>query len=323
MNTDVEDLLRDGMERFTERVSAPAGLASAAGTLHRRRTAIRATLASSAATVVAVSAVIAVVAVANTSSSRTEAQTVAYLTSQIRQAVASENMVYVGHTTGTFGPTTVWAYGKQSQWVEYWPTADYRDRVVNGQRLWDFPPQDRGKAYSSEGTARVGGTLMGAYVVYPDQKYTLSRQLPAEGSACTTTGSLELGGPAVVDVNWKSFIEQMLACGAASAAGRVRVDGVETTKITGKPVTVRLAPAYGRAVRENWITVRWALYVNPATYLPVRIVGSTKSYGGKAGTTISSATTNVQWLRPTKANIAKTLVTIPPGFQQVGSAAGV
>jgi hypothetical protein len=321
MNTEVEELLRDGMERFTEDVSAPAGLARAAGALHRRRVAMRATLASGAAAVVAVSAVIGVVAVTGALSDR--AQTVAYLTSQIRQAVASENMVYVGRTTGTSGPSTVWAYGKQSQWVEYWPTADYRDRVVNGQRQWSFPPQDRGKAYSAEGTARVGGKLMGAYVVYPDQKYNLSRQLPTQGSACTTTGDLELGGPAVVGVNWKSFIEQMLACGAASETGHVRVDGVETTKITGRPVTVKLGPAEGRAVRENWVTVRWALYVNPATYLPVRIAGSTKTYGGAARATISSAVTNVQWLRPTKANIAKTMVTVPPGFEQVSSAAGV
>lgn len=321
MNTEVEELLRDGMERFTEDVSAPAGLARAAGMLHRRRVAIRATLASGGAAVVAVSAVIAVVAVAGAGPGR--AQTVAYLTSQVRQAVASENMVYVGRTTSTYGPSTVWAYGKQSQWVEYWPTADYRDRVVNGQRLWDFPPQYRGKAYSAEGTARVGGKLMGAYVIYPDQKFNLSRLLPTQGSACTTTGALELGGPAVVGVNWKSFIEEMLACGAASETGRVRVDGVETTKISGKPVTVKLGPGEGRAVRETWVTVRWAVYVNPATYLPVRIEGSTKTYGGAAGATLSSEVTNVQWLRPTKANVAKTLVTIPPGFQQVSSAAGV
>jgi len=320
MNTEVEDLLRDGMERFTENVSAPAGLAQAAGALHRRRVAIRATLASGGAAAVAVSAVIAVVAVAGARSGR--AQTVAYLTSQVRQAVASENMVYVGRTTSTYGPSTVWAYGKQSQWVEYWPTAD-GNQVVNGQRQWTFPPQYRGQAYSAEGTARVGGKLMGAYVIYPDQKYNLSRQLPTQGSACTATGGLELGGPAVVGVNWKSFIEEMLACGAASETGRVRVDGVETTRISGKPVTVKLGPGEGRAVREKWVTVRWALYVNPATYLPIRIEGSTKTYGGAAGATLSSEVTNVQWLRPTKANIAKTLVTIPPGFQQVSSAAGV
>lgn len=322
MNTDVEDLLRDGMERFTERVSAPAGLAHASEALHRRRVAIRATLASSAATVVAVSVVMAVVALAGARADRTEAQTVAYLTRQVRQAVANDNMVYVGHTNSNFGPSTTWAYGKQSRWVEYWPTADYRDRVVNGKHLWDFPPQDRGLAFSAEGTALVGGTLMGVYLIYPDRKYNLSRQLPTQASPCTTTGALELGGPAVVGVNWKSFIEQMLTCGAASATAHVRLDGTETTKITGKPVTVRLPAGQSKAVREKWATVRWALYVNPVTYLPVQMTGSLKTYGGAAGPTVSSGVTNVRWLPPTKANIAKTIVTIPPGFQQA-SLAGV
>jgi hypothetical protein len=31
--------------------------------------------------------------------------------------------------------------------------------------------------------------------------------------------------------------------------------------------------------------------------------------------------TQVRWLPPTKANIAKALVTIPPGYQQVSSPA--
>jgi hypothetical protein len=321
MNTDVEELLRDGMERFTEGVSAPAGLARAAGRLHRRQVvAVRAALASGTAAVLAAVAVIAVVAVAGAGTGTSDAQTVAYVTRQVQRAVASENMVFVGHTDGSFGPSVTWAYGKQSRWVEYWPATDYRDRVVNGRRLWDFPPQDRGQAYSAEGTARVGGKLVGAYVIYPDRRYNLSRQLPTQGNACTTTGALELGGPAVVNVNWKSFIEQMLACGAASATGRVRVDGVETTKITGKPVTVRLSSGYRKVIRENWVTVRWALYVNPVTYLPVRMEGSTKTYGGAAGKSVSSGVTNVQWLQPTKANIAKAMVTIPPGFKQVSLA---
>jgi hypothetical protein len=317
MNTDVEDLLRDGMERFTEGVAAPAGLAHAAGRLHRRRVAVRATLASSAATVIAVSAVIAVIAASGATAARTRAQTVADLTRQVRQAVANDNLVYVGRTNGTDGPDVVWAYGRQSRWVEYWPTTDYRDRVVNGKRLWDFPPQYRGQAFSVEGTALVGGRLMGAYVIYSDRKYNLSRQLPTQSSACTTTGALEMGGPATVGVNWKSFIDGMLACGAASATPRVRVNGAETTKIIGKPVTVRLPAGYSKVIRAKWVTVRWALYVNPATFLPVRIEGSTKTYGGAAGTYLSSGVTDVQWLPPTKANVARTLVIIPAGFQRV------
>jgi hypothetical protein len=317
MNTDVEELLRDGMERFTAGVQAPDGLARAAARRHRRRVAVRAALVSSAATVSAVSAVIAMIAVTDARASRAEAQTVAKLTAQVRRAVANDNMVYVGTTNDRFGPDVVWAYGQQSRWVEYWPAADYRDRVVNGQRLWDFPPQDRGQAFSANGTALVGGKLMGAYVIYPDRKYNLSRQLPTQASACTTTGALEMGGPAVVGVNWKSFIDEMLACGAASASGGVRVNGAETTKITGKPVTVRLSQGYSKVVHANWVTVQWALYVNPTTYLPVRIEGSTKTYGGAAGTSLNSEVTDVRWLPPTRASLAKTLVTIPPGFQRV------
>ena len=46
MNTDVEELLRDGMERFTARVQAPAGLAHTASRLRRRRLAVRAAVAA-------------------------------------------------------------------------------------------------------------------------------------------------------------------------------------------------------------------------------------------------------------------------------------
>jgi hypothetical protein len=112
----------------------------------------------------------------------------------------------------------------------------------------------------------------------------------------------------------------MLACGAASVTAHVRVNGAETTKITGKPVTVRLSAGYSKVIKAKWVTVRWALYVNPATHLPVRIEGSTKTYGGSAGTYASSGVTDVRWLAPTKANIAKTLITIPPGFRQVSLA---
>ena len=45
MNTDVEELLREGMERFTAGVRAPAGLADTARRLHRRRLAVRAAVA--------------------------------------------------------------------------------------------------------------------------------------------------------------------------------------------------------------------------------------------------------------------------------------
>jgi Sigma-70 region 2 len=42
MNTDVEELLAEGMQRFTAEVQAPAGLARTASRLHQRRLAVRA-----------------------------------------------------------------------------------------------------------------------------------------------------------------------------------------------------------------------------------------------------------------------------------------
>jgi len=75
------------------------------------------------------------------------------------------------------------------------------------------------------------------------------------------------------------------------------------------------------AVHEKQARVEWTLYVNPTTYLPVRMVGSTETFGGPARSTRFASVTDASWLRPTRANIASTLVTIPAGFHQVSSAA--
>jgi hypothetical protein len=56
-------------------------------------------------------------------------------------------------------------------------------------------------------------------------------------------------------------------------------------------------------------------------YLPVRVYGSDETYGGAGGPTVSASVTNVQWLPPTAANFAKTLITIPAGYTQVSSPA--
>jgi len=103
--------------------------------------------------------------------------------------------------------------------------------------------------------------------------------------------------------------------------GHVRIDGVETTRITGSPVTVRLPAGYARVVHEKQARVEWTLYVNPTTYLPVRMSGSTATFGGPARSTRFASVTDASWLRPTRANIDATLVTIPAGFHQVSSVA--
>jgi hypothetical protein len=288
----------------------------------RRALAVRAAVACGTAAVTV--AVIALTGGASGTPARTapsgaQARTVAFVVTQVKKALASANKVFVGHTADTYGPSVTWAYGPRNRFEEFWPSTDYRGRAVNGRREWNFPPKFRGQPALAQGTALVGGKLTYAYVTYPDRLFSLyTGPAVPPPRPCSTTSRLSMGGPPAVSYHWSDLINATLACGAATVTGHVRINGVETTKITGTPVTVRLPTGEAKAVRERSVRVRWILYVNPATYLPVRMSSSTQAFGGPAGNTLSSSVTDVQWLPPTAANIAKTLVTIPAGFHQLG-----
>ena len=289
----------------------------------RRRRAVRVAVACGAAAAAAVSVALAVGTggaagpAARTGGGAAQARLAAYVTKRVENALAGENLVFVGRSSSPlWGNTVTWAYGSKSRFEEYWPTTDHRGRIVDGKRLWDFPPQLRGLPYLAQGTALAGGKLVFGYVTYFDRRYSLAPLAAQPSSACSTNEALAMGGPIIPTTRWTAFINATLACGAASVTGHVMINGVETTKITGKPVTVRLSPGYARTVHEQWTTGRWVLYVNSETYLPVRMEGSTQTYGGSAGRYTSSSVTDVQWLPATRANVARALVTIPAGFHR-------
>jgi hypothetical protein len=303
MNEHIDELLRDGMERFTAGVRAPAGLARTTGRLRRRRAGVRAAVACGTAAVTA-AAVVAVAAGASgaparSTASRVQARTTAYVVRRVENALATEHLVFRGRTVSTGGSSVTWGYGPQNRYEEFF----------------------RGRRYLAQGTARRDGKLIGVYVTYFDRKFSLSPLTAPAKSACLTTNALEMGGPPIMTNHWSAFISASLACGAASVTGHVRIDGVQTTRITGTPVTVRLSAGYARVVHEKQARVQWTLYVNPTTYLPVRMSGSTATFGGPARSTRFASVTDASWLRPTRANIARTLVIIPAGFRQVSSAA--
>ena len=298
MNVDVEDLLREGMERFTEEVPVPRGLARRAARVRRRRMAVRAAAGAGAAAVTA-AVVIAATVGAGAGGGTMQARTTAYVVSRVEKALAGQHLVLRGRTTGVWGPSISWAYGPQNRFEE-----------LTGS----------GEPYLAVGTALIHGKLTGVYVTYYNRKWSLLPQsIPA--NACSRTGALEMAGPPVPASDWPAFIRATLACGAATVTGHVQIGGVETLKITGAPVTFKLPPGEAKAVREKWARDQWTLYVNPKTYLPVRISGSGYTYGGPAPSTHTTSATDIQWLPPTAANIAQTLVTIPAGFHQVSSPA--
>jgi hypothetical protein len=289
MNGDVEELLREGLDRLTAKAQVPSDM-MARVRAHRRRQkiAVRTALACGTAAVTA-TAVIAVAATgARSGTSVTNAQTTAYVIKRVESALAAENYVIQAQAAGT----SSWTYGNRWRMEEFWD----------------------GKPYWADGTALIGGKLTWAYVTYYDHRYSLAPWRPVRLRACSTTAKLVLGGPAVTMPSWPAFIKAMLGCQAATVTGHTRIEGVETTVISGS-VDVTLSKGYAKTVRETRAHVRYTLYVDSATYLPVRTYGSTETYGGAGGPAVSAYVTNVRWLSPTPANIAKALITIPPGYQ--------
>jgi hypothetical protein len=307
MNGDIEQLLREGLDRLTAELPAPAGVAGRArARLRRRRVAVRAALAGVTAAVLAVGALVVAGLGRQASVSTTAARTTAYVVSRVENALATENFVIEGQASGTLtvsvhghrvrsseGLTGTWAYGNKNRMEELTPG---------------------GRPYLAEGTALVGGKLVSAYVTYYDHRYSIAPLGHFHLKACSPTAQLVLGGAAVTVPNWPAFLKAMLGCGTATVTGHARIGGVATTVISGS-VDVPLSRGYARTVKETRVRVRYTLYVDSATYLPVRIYGSTETYGGPADPTVSAYVTNVHWLPPTAANIAKALVTVPPGYQ--------
>lgn len=320
MSTDVEDLLRESMRRFTEGVRAPAGLVFAASRRRRRRRIIRGTLACAAAAATATAVAVAMTAadtVAQPGSSLAQARAAAYVVGRVKAALATEHRVFVGRTLGSDGEQDItWAYGSHNRFEEFTGT---QCGQVNASG--DCSHQGGSARYLAAGTALVHGKLTGAYVTYFDHKYSLSPVYNTPASACGRA-ALGMGGPPVPTAHWSSFIKATLDCGAAKVTGHVWINGQETIQITGKPVTVRLSRGYGKTVHERYARALWTLYVNPSTYLPVRMVGVTETFGGSGGHTRFESVTNVHWLPPTPANVARALVSIPPGYHQVSSPAG-
>lgn len=215
-------------------------------------------------------------------------------------AVMSADRVMLGRTasvmTGRGAPpgpqlSVTWAYRSQHRFAEYSPD---------------------GAPYLADGTARIGGRLRTAYVTYFDHEWSAGGPpaTPAAGACGQAPSAWGVVPPAT---DWQAFLNEALTCGAARVARHTWVNGVHAIEITG----VRFRPGTGASHAAG---IRYALYVDPSSYLPVRVSGSASSYSRATGTSTVTSVTSIQWLRPTPDNVAQTLVTIPPGFRRVRSA---
>lgn len=299
MSTDVEDLLREGMERFTADLRAPAGLTYQIARRRRRRLALRSM--TGVAVLAAGAAAVAVLVLPSVNGADRQAVDAAYVVKNVSNALSTAAPGTIAQMTittsgGPNGTTTAeeWSNGQQWRSVTYTssgqPVYDEGYSTTSGYTLVSYPT----KTWAGE--TGLGRPYAPASALPPSVKHGCGQALGSFPvlfrlglpSTSTSAGSL----PTTV----AEALRTAVSCGSLAVAGRQTVDGTETIKLTSRP---------GSLISET-------IWVDPSTYLPVRV--TTNSALGYSPT---RQTADFTWLPPTTQNQAKLTVPVPAGFRKV------
>jgi hypothetical protein len=319
MDMDVEDLLRQGMERSTRDVRAPAGIARRILRRRRRRLALR-SAAGSAAALAACTVALVTVELPG------PAVSAAYVVTRVNSALsAAEPGAIAQMTITTSGPVPVpcspgvcrialgttatttaeeWSYGDQWRAVTYssagHPAYDEGFSTSSGYTLVSYATRTWTRQRGLGHPAPFPSGPRGCESLIASLPLLFQAWLPAIGLSASSP-------PATV----ARALRTAVSCGTLQVAGHQRVDGIEAIELTSRP---------GSLLSET-------IWVSPGTYLPVRVIVSWDS--GFAGTPapapgestavtpVLKQTADITWLPPTAQNLAKLTVPIPSGFRHV------
>jgi len=315
MNKDVEDLLREGMERFARDLRAPAGLTRQTVQRRRRRLVVRSMAGATAALAAGAVAVTAVLVPGETGSrSGSSVVDTAYVVHGVDRALSAAgpgDIAQVKLTTLSAGApggattattTEEWSYGARWRSVTYSAT---------GRPVYDEGSSSAGYtlvSYLSRAWARQPQPLSASgQPGCPKLRPSLTPSSP--GCRFIGLGPLLFGFglPAVGMVVYSLFassppapvgkdLRAAVSYGNLVMAGRQHIDGVDAIKLTSRP---------GSPTAET-------IWVSPGTYLPLRVV-----FRSGPGQPVLQQTAIVTWLRPTAQNLAMLTVPIPAGFRRV------
>jgi subtilisin family serine protease len=315
MSRNVEDLLREGIDRLA--ADADADAVGPATLLHRarqhnrrRRQAIAGAIAAGTAAVTAAAVIIATAGTAGSNPSALHGQTITYVATRAEQALAHLNqeqaIEYSSETVrGSDFSFTVLNLANNPQSGSGSPTEPGVLANVHAvrQAAWTYRGLRLWQGYSTT------GTLVYSYAVTPTEAYgaaytdrtqwhtPISTTTPADVPAtCQNAG---FGYP-----TWANSIAKALSCHVFKLGGNQQVNGIEAVKLIRK-----FAGGY-----------TMTLWVDPASYLPVRIA---YGYPGSHGATITE-TVELHWLAPAQDNLARLHTAeqrgaIPPGFHELPS----
>ena len=305
MSIDFEQRLRSEMSQVAVR-PRPGLVTDAYRACHARRRTARAVAAGTAAVAAAAGTVIGAGVTASPGAVpapiAVPARTTAYVVSHVSSALAATSAVdYTStHYTVSGGPSPLPGL---TTTVEHVWRSGIRERVLT-QTLGGRPRYD-------VWVRRVRGKITVVNVDYPSRTWTswVARAMPppSDASRCDMADPMGDTPKVATATDWKSFIEARLRCGDYRVAGSQRVDGIDTIKLAGR-------------LTESNST----LWVDPRTYLPVRVAGSWHPTGGRqapsgkpAAAVTITAWTDLRWVPPTRANLAQLTGPIPAGFRHV------
>lgn len=279
MNTDVEDLLRQGMARFDPDAQMPAGVAARARLQLRRRRARTGLAGVAAASVTAAAVAVAIMPAGSGGGHRVPVQTDAYVVAHVESALTAAGRggrIMVASVQGT---------GRgQRVIVQFWRYGDQAAKTVKGA----------GRVDEASGYRVTGRTVHLTLVDYHDRTWW---QLTAPWYPAPAFAQNGCAGPAgdipsPADPGWIAYLRATLACGGYAIDGCTLIDGQPAIKIIPTP----------RNIEYN--DPRETFFVSPDSYLPVREV---TPYGQ----------VDFRWLAPTAANVNLLNVVVPAGFTQV------
>lgn len=303
MDTEFEDLVADSLRRRAGEVMIPPGLtgmAHRACRRHRhRQRAFRCALGAGAAAGTAA----AIVAMSAGAPGMPPSHTTAYVVSRTQDALASSAVrsiqyVRVSWSSNTFvaiqpvnsadfsfagpGYAANWYYGG------VWQTALV---AANGKLAYDLGVIGR--------TSRTISLALVDYQGRTWQQFTVATTPGAASpQGCARAWPGLSGFTPSASVAWAEQVRHLLGCGLYAQAGREIVDGVDA---------IKLVPAGA----ERLPGVRATIWVNPSTYLPVRILIVTSS----PRTWLHY---DFRWLPVSHGNLATVRLRIPAGFRRSG-----
>jgi hypothetical protein len=307
MNTDVEELVRDGMHRLAAATDIPAGLAGRARRrLRRRRLAGVSVIAGAAAFAVAA---VVVPGAGAPAGNTLRARTAAYVIGRVENSaatLATTNVVLRAETTFSpaFPPITQWSYRNDVRAIQ------------SGVLHVTGVPWAQGQVSWAAGTAMIRGRLTYVQADYRHHEWYPTPGFLVVPNACT--GALDVAE--FNFVSWPAYVRQTLSCGKFSVAGYAWVDGKKTIKITGSVTEPGWWAGLPHAAGGGALHVDAVFYVDPSTYLPMQVVWSNWSYAAGGGLLRGTVRQDFQVLPPAPGNVAKATVTIPAGFHQVPGA---